>query len=166
MSTEHHEELKLRIIGILKVQPWTWNDLSAVLSLVWKSDLIELGQDPELLSAEGLLNDTWRKKVTDPEKIHKVFKELQLINNNQKSNLLNMENTEVIPHRVPILKHFKSGKTLTHLQAINLCGCSRLSSVVNRLNKNPAITIVCKIAPDHKYGIYNLVIPKKKEEIS
>ena len=164
MNSEKYKELRERVIGILNEQPWVWNDGAKVISLVWLDDLIKMRHDPKLLSAEGLLNGIGRKMLTDPQDIYEVFKELQLINRNDKSLTLNMENAQ--PQRVGILAHLKSGNTLTGLQAIKLFGCYRLSGVIFRLNKNPAITIVCKIEPDHKYGIYSLVIPEKSKEIS
>ncbi len=77
-----------------------------------------------------------------------------------------MENTqETIPHRVPILAHLESGKTLTGLQAWKLCGCYRLSSVINRL-KNKGHNIICTIVDDQNYGEYKLIIPKKDKAVS
>ena len=159
MSSEDHDQLKQRIERIITEQPWVWNDLSKVMSLVWKDDIKSmLDMDPELLSAEGFLNGVWREKVTDPAAIHKVFKELQLINNNVNSNTLKMENgPEKIPHRVPVLAHLKSGKTLTGKQAWGLFGCYRLSSVIHRLNKTPGISIVCNKVEGEFYGQYKLI---------
>ena len=100
----------------------------------------------------------WRKIVTPPEKIHQVFKELQLINNNHKSNTLNMENSpDKVPHRVPVLAHLESGKTLTGLKAWRLFGCYRLSSVIHRLNKDPKINIECTIPEGETHGKYKLI---------
>lgn len=168
ITSKKHDQLKDRIIRILTKQPWIWNDLGKVLSLVWKDDIVRmLDMDPKLLTAEGFLNGLWREKVTDPDAVHKVFKELQLINNNANSNQLNMENwSDRIPHRVHVLNHLKSGKKLTHLQALRLFGCSRLSSVVNRLNNNPAINIICTIVSGERYGEYKLIIPEEDKLIS
>jgi len=64
---------------------------------------------------------------------------------------------EKIPHRIPVLLHLKSGKTLTGLQAWRLFGCYRLSSVINRLNKKPEINIVCNKVDGESYGQYKLI---------
>lgn len=120
--------------------------------------------DPKLLSAEGFLNGLWREKVTPAEDIYEIFKELQLINENQKSNILNMKNAQ--PHRVGILAHLKNGKTLTGKQAWNLFGCYRLSDVIHRLNQNDDINIECTIVEGERYGKYKLIIPEKEQAIS
>lgn len=157
MISEEKKLLKERITLILSgYQHWIWNDLSKILSLVWKYEIESMMEmDPKLLSAEGFLNGLWREKVTPAEDIYEVFKELQLINNNAKSNLLNMENAQ--PHRVPVLAHLKSGKTLTGLQAWNKYGCYRLAPVISRLNENPAINIICTIVSGERYGEYKLI---------
>ena len=157
MSREEHKLLKARIKLILSgYQHWIWNDLSKILSIVWKYEIESMMEmDPKLLTAEGFLNGLWREKVTPAEDIYEVFKELQLVNNNHKSQTLNMENVQ--PQRVGILAHLKSGKTLTHLEAVKLFSCSRLASVVNRLLKhNTSLNIVCNIAEVHRYGVYSI----------
>ena len=154
-----HDKLTERIKGIISEYPWVWNDLAKVIAIVWKDDIkIMLKMDPKLLTAEGFLNGVWRQKVTDPALICKVFKDLQLINNNHKSNTLNMAKTteEVVPQRIPILKHLKSGKTLTGLQAWNKYGCYRLSSVINRLN-DKGHNIICEILEGNTHGTYTLI---------
>lgn len=167
MNTEEYKALKNRVVNMLVEKPFIWNDFSKVLSLVWLHDVKELGHDPRLLTAEGLLNGLWKSKVTDAELVHRIFKELQSINNNHNSNTLDMKNSiEAIPHRIPILAHFKNGNTLTELQSRELFGCSRLASVVNRLNNTPGILINCTIPEGVKYGVYKLFIPENEKVIS
>ena len=158
--SENQVELRTRIIRILSdYGPWIWNEPAKIFSIVWKDEVKSMMEmDPRLLTAEGFLNGMWRDMVTDPEKIYEVFKELQLKNNNHKSNTLNMENiAEKVPHRVPVLQHLKSGKTLTGLQGWKLFGCYRLSSVINRLNKDPKINIQCTIPEGETHGVYKLI---------
>lgn len=160
MSAEEHNLLRDRIKSILsEYGDWIWNDLSKVLSIVWKYEIKSMMElDPELLSAESFLNRLWREKITPAEDIYEVFKELQLTNQDSTSNTLKMENSpEKVPHRVPVLSHLKSGKTLTGLQAWRLFGCYRLSSVINRLNKTPGISIICNKVEGEFYGQYKLI---------
>jgi len=155
MNSEDHVQLKQRIENIITEQPWVWNDLSKVMSLVWKDDIVSiLDKDPELLSAEGFLNGMWREKVTDPAAIHEVFKELQSVNNNHKSNTLNMDTKKT--HKTNVLAHLKRHRTITSKQAWKQYGCSRLSSVIHRLVK-AGNRITCKIVDGQKYGQYKLI---------
>ena len=113
--------------------------------------------DPRLLTAEGFLNGMWRDMVTDPEKIYEVFKELQLKNNNHKSNTLNMENiAEKVPQRVPVLAHLKQHRTITGAEAWRLYGIYRLSSVIKRLRRSGQ-NIVTHIVGQERYGKYELI---------
>lgn len=113
--------------------------------------------DPRLLTAEGFLNGMWRDMVTDPEKIYEVFKELQLKNNNHKSNTLNMENiAEKVPQRVPVLAHLKQHGTLTGAEAWRLYGIYRLSSVIERLRLK-GHHIATNLIGEQRYGEYKLI---------
>lgn len=60
-------------------------------------------------------------------------------------------------HKIAILKHLKSGKTLTGKQAWIKFGCYRLSDVIHRLN-NAGHNIVCEIVSGERYGKYKLVV--------
>jgi len=154
MSEER--ELRQRIEGLLSQYPWIWNDSAKIIAIVWKDDLLNLGQDSKLLSAKGLLSYGWLQKVTDPSKIYEIFKDLQLINNNANSNIMEIT-TEKVPHKVSILNHLKKHGKITGKDAWRLYGCYRLSSVINRLNKSPEIHIVCKIIEGAKHGEYKLI---------
>ena len=152
MKSEEHSQLKERIERLLsEYGPWIWNDLSRILVLVWKDDIVSMMEvDPKLLSSEGFLNGLWREKVTDPERIYKVFLELQSNNN---SNLILMAKKK--SQKVSILKHLQRGKSLTQLQALKLFGCMRLAVIIDRLRSDHNISMEI-MSPD-KYGKYTLI---------
>lgn len=156
MTTEEHKLLKERIQLILSdYGPWIWNELSKILSIVWKYEIKSMMEmDSELLTAEGFLNGLWREKVTPAEDIYEIFKELQLINGNHKSNQLNMAKKKT--HKESVLKHLKRYKTITGREAWAQYGVYRLASVINRLNKVSGIQITCSIVPGYKHGEYKL----------
>lgn len=156
--TENHEQLTERIKGIITQYPWVWNDLAKVIAIVWKDDLINIGHDLKLLSSEGLLNELSRSMMTAPEKINKVFKELQLINNNSNSNTLNMMNqSDKKPQRVFILNHLKEKGKITPYQSWKLYGIYRLSSVIKRLRK-AGHNIKTNLIGEQRYAEYELII--------
>lgn len=131
-------------------------DLAKVIAIVWKDDIKTMLQmDPKLLTAEGFLNGVWRQKVTDPALICKVFKDLQLINNNHKSNTLNMAKKKT--HKESVLKHLERYGTITGREAWHQYGIYRLSSIIHRLNKMTGIQISCTIVPGYKHGEYKLI---------
>lgn len=56
-----------------------------------------------------------------------------------------------------ILKHLKSGKTLTQLQALKLFGCLRLAARIEELRLNNRIECEMVQDDDKRYGRYRLV---------
>jgi len=56
-----------------------------------------------------------------------------------------------------ILKHLKSGKTLTQLQALKLFGCLRLAARIEELRLNNRIECEMVQHDDKRYGRYRLV---------
>ena len=158
MSDQEHKLLMDRIKLILSgYQHYIWNDLSKILCLVWKYEIESMMEmDPKLLSAEGFLNGLWREKVTPAEDIYEVFKELQLINGNNKSLTLNMDTEKKVPQRVPVLAHLKQHGTLTGSEAWRLYGIYRLSSVIKRLRISGQ-NIVTHIVGEERYGKYELI---------
>lgn len=66
-------------------------------------------------------------------------------------------------HQKLIFDHLIGGQSLTGLQALNLYGCYRLSSVINRIRKTYGYdSIKTEIEENEKYAIYSIDLEKIK----
>jgi hypothetical protein len=66
-------------------------------------------------------------------------------------------------HQKLIFDHLIGGQRLTGLQALNLYGCYRLSSVINRIRKAYGYdSIKTEIEENERYAIYSIDLEKIK----